>query len=126
MSDKRKAIVFVIVLFVLGVALGAVGTHMWATHVNTRQARHSRMKDLKDQLHLTPTQAQRFDSFVSDARSKFHALNAQEHSEWEPRDDQVRQQWRAETRAILTADQKTVFDAFMKTFDEERQGQPAR
>lgn len=123
MNDKRKAIVSVIVLFVLGVALGAVGTHMWDAHANGSQARRSRMRDLRDQLHLTPTQAQQFDAFVSEAHSKFHALNAQEHSEWDPRDDQVRQQWRAETRAILTADQKVVFDEFIKKFDEERQGQ---
>jgi hypothetical protein len=122
-NDKRKAVVFVIVLLVLGVALGAVGTRMWDTHANASQARPNRMKDLKDQLHLTPTQAQQFDAFVRDAHAKFHVLNAQEHSEWDPRDDQVRRQWRAETRAILTTDQKAVFDAFMKAFDQERQGQ---
>lgn len=109
------------VVFVLGIALGGVGTHLWDARVLVSHRHHSMVRELKDQLHLTSAQAGQYDAFVGEARTKFHALDAQEHSEWDPKDDQVRQQWREKTRAILTADQKTIFDAFVKKLDQERQ-----
>jgi Spy/CpxP family protein refolding chaperone len=123
MSDKQKAIGLVIVLFVLGVALGAVGTHTWDQHVLANQAHHSNIRDLREQLHLTPTQTQQFNAIVNDTRAKFHALDTQEHAEWDPKDAQVRREWRAQARAILTPDQQVVFDAFFKKLDEEKQQQ---
>jgi Spy/CpxP family protein refolding chaperone len=136
MNDKRKAILLVVVLFALGAGLGAVGAHLWDAHVIASQAHHSAIRDLRDQLHLTPAQAQQFDTLVSDTHAKFHALgtqehaewdpkfhalDAQDHAEWDPRYDQLRQQWRAKARAILTPEQQGIFDAFVKKLDEERQ-----
>lgn len=118
-----KAIGLVVVVFALGIALGGVGTHLWDAHVLASQRHHSMVRELKDQLQLTPTQAAQYDALVGEARSKFHALDAQEHAEWYPKDDQVRQEWREKTRAILTAEQKKTFDAFVKKQDEERQKQ---
>lgn len=123
MSDKQKAIGLVIVLFVLGIGLGGVSEHMWDQHVIASRAHHSMIRDLREQLHLSGAQTQQFDANVTDARAKFHALDAQEHTEWDPKDDQVRQQWRAKTRAILGQDQQVIFDAFMKKLDQERQKQ---
>jgi len=120
---SRKAIGLVAVVFVLGIALGGVGTHLWDAHMLVGQRHHSMVKELKEQLQLTPAQAAQYDALVGAARSKFHALDAQEHAEWYPKDDQVRQEWREKTRAILTADQKNTFDAFVKKLDEERQKQ---
>lgn len=118
-----KAIGLVVVVFALGIALGGVGTHLWDAHVLASQRHHSPVRELKDQLQLTPAQAAQYDALVGEARSKFHALDAQEHAEWYPKDDQVRQEWREKTRAILTAEQKKTFDAFVKKQDEERQKQ---
>ncbi|HEV2617066.1 MAG TPA: hypothetical protein VGU63_10700 [Candidatus Acidoferrales bacterium] len=118
---SRKAIGLVVVVFLLGIALGGVGTHLWDAHMLASQRHHSMVRELKEQLQLTPAQAAQYDALVSEARSKFHALDAQEHAEWYPKDDQVRQEWREKTRGILTADQKNTFDAFVKKLDEERQ-----
>ena len=118
-----KAIGLVVVVFALGIALGGVGTHLWDAHVLASQRHHSMVRELKDQLQLTSAQAAQYDALVGEARSKFHALDAQEHAEWYPKDDQVRQEWREKTRAILTAEQKQTFDAFVKKQDEERQKQ---
>ena len=122
MTDKRKAIGLVIVLFVLGVALGAVGAHMWDQHVAS-QVHHSASKELKQLLQLSPDQAKQFDSIMSDWRAKFRALDGQKDSEWDPKYDQVRQQERDSIRAILTPDQKAKLEAFLKRIDEERQKQ---
>lgn len=119
MTDKRKAVILVIILFVLGIALGAVGTHMWDAHVVAAQAHHSPVQDLKAQLKMTPTQEQQFDAIIKDDRTKFHSLYQQRDAEWNPKIDQVRQQGRQNIRAILTPEQQATFDAFLKHLDQE-------
>ncbi|HEV2305193.1 MAG TPA: hypothetical protein VGR93_06720 [Candidatus Acidoferrales bacterium] len=120
MTDKRKAIILVIVLFVLGIALGSVGTHMWDAHVLASQ-HHSVVKALKAELQMTPAQEKQFDAIIKDDRSKFRALYMQRDAEWDPKIDQVRQQGRQNIRAILTPDQRAKFDAFFKSRDQEHQ-----
>ena len=143
MSDSRiswKAMGLVVVVFALGIALGAVGVHVWDAHVNASQQRPDIVKQLKDELQLSPDQAKQVDVILNDDRSKFHALDIQRHTEWDPkyavldkerhaewdaRYAQVRQQGRDSIRAILTPDQKVKFEAFLKHLDEERQKQQA-
>lgn len=120
MTDKRKAILLVLVLFVLGVALGAVGTHMWDAHVSASQTRHV-IRDLKAEIQMTPDQEKQFDAIIKDEHSKFHALTVQRDAEWDPKYDQIRQQGRQTIRAILNSDQRAKFDAFLKHLDQEYQ-----
>jgi hypothetical protein len=132
-----KAVLLVVILFVLGIALGAVGEHLWNAHVIAAQHRRppGPAQQLKDELGLTADQAKQFDAIIADEGGKFanlraeersewepkHAtLEVQEHAEWDPKWDQVRQQGRDQIRAILTPDQRTKFDVFVKKFDEER------
>jgi len=119
MTDKRKAIVLVIILFVLGIALGAAGAHMWDAHVTAAQDHHSPVKDLKALLKMTPAQEQQFDTIIKDDRAKFRDLTKQRDSEWDPKYDQVRQQGRQNIRALLTPEQQATFDAFLKHLDQE-------
>lgn len=119
MTDKRKAILLVVILFVLGVALGAVGTHLWDGHVIAARAHHSPIKDLKAQLQMTPSQEKQFDAIIREDHTKFHALMVQRDAEWDPKFDQVRHQGRQNIRAILTPEQRAKFDAFLKHLDEQ-------
>lgn len=123
MTDKRKAVILVVVLFVLGIALGSVGMHMWDAHVIAAQARHSPVKDLKAQLNMTPAQEQRFDAIIKEDHAKFRDLNKERDAEWDPKYDQVRQQGRQNIRAILTPQQQAIFDAFLRRLDQQRQRQ---
>lgn len=123
MNDKRKAIGLVVVLFALGVSLGALSVHMWDAHVIADHAHHSVSRELKDQLQLSPDQTRQFDSIMTDWRAKFRALDEQRDSEWDPKYDQIRHQERDRIRVILTPDQKVKFEAFLKKIDEERQKQ---
>lgn len=128
----------VVVVFALGIALGAVAVHVWDAHVSASQQRPSVVKQLKDELQLSPDQAKQVDAILNDDRAKFHALDVQRHAEWgpqyaaldkerkaewDPKYAQVRQQGRDSIRAILTQDQKVKFEAFLKHLDEERQKQ---
>jgi LTXXQ motif family protein len=137
-SISWKAIGLVVVVFVLGIALGGVGTHLWEVRVLASQQHPDFVKQLKSELQLSPEQASKVDAILNDDHSKFHALDTQRHAEWDskydaldkqrhaewdPRYDQVRQQGRDSIRAILTPDQKVKFEAFLKRLDEERQKQ---
>ncbi|MGH9709047.1 MAG: Spy/CpxP family protein refolding chaperone [Candidatus Acidiferrales bacterium] len=139
MSNRNiswRAAGLVVVVFGLGIALGAFGIHVWDGHVRASETHHSVIRDLKGTLQLTPDREKQFDAIIADERSKFHALDAQEHSEWDPKIhalraqehaewdpkwDQVRQQGRDSIRAILTPDQRAKFDAFVKHLDEENE-----
>lgn len=137
MSDNRisrKAVTLVLILFVLGIALGAVGEHLWNAHV-LAQDRMGPARQIRQELQLSSDQAKQFDSIISDERAKFHdldtqmrsewdpkyhELDAQRHSEWDPKWDQVRQQGRDRIRAILSPDQTAKFEAFVKKLDDDR------
>lgn len=123
MSDKRKAIGLVVVLFVLGIGLGAVSEHMWYVHVIAAGTHRSASRELREQLRLSPDQGKQYDAIMADWRAKAHVMDAQEHGEWDPKYDQLRQQGRDSIRAILTPEQKVKFEAFLKHLDEERQRQ---
>jgi Spy/CpxP family protein refolding chaperone len=135
---SAKAISLLVILFVLGIALGAVGEHLWNAHLMDKRRHPGPVTELKEQLGLSPEQTKKFDAIIADERGKFDnlraqertewepkhaALEVQEHAEWDPKWDQVRQQGRDQIRAILTPEQRAKFDAFVKKFDEERRKQ---
>lgn len=128
----------VIVVFVLGIALGGVGTHQWDARVIASQQRPGVHKQLRDELQLTPDQVTKVDAILNEDRAKIHSLDVQRHSEWDPKYAplnkqshaewdpkyyQVHQQARDSIRALLTPEQKVKFEAFLKRFDQERQKQ---
>ena len=121
-SGSGKAVGLVIVVFVLGIALGGVGTHFWDAH--SLASRHlGILQQLKNDLQLSPDQAKQVDTIINDDWTKFRNLDSQRHAEWEPKYDQVRQQGRNSIRAILTPEQRPKFEAFLKHLYEERQKQ---
>jgi Spy/CpxP family protein refolding chaperone len=138
MSDSRisrKAVTLVVILFALGIALGAVGEHLWNAHVIARELRPDPARQMREELQLSRDQTAKFDAIIADERAKFHdldtqmrsewdpkyhELDAQRHAEWDPKWDQVRQQGRDRIRTILTSEQTAKFEAFVKKLDEER------
>lgn len=137
-STSWKAVGLVVVVFVLGIALGGVGIHQWDARVLASQQRPNIEKQLRDDLQLSPDQATKVDAIITDVHSKWHALdvqrhaewdpkyaplNKESHAEWDPKYDEVRQQGRNSIRALLTPEQRTKFEAFLKRIDEERRKQ---
>lgn len=137
-STSRKAIGLVIIVFALGIALGVVGMHQWDSRVLASQEHPDFKTELKNDLKLSPNQGTEVDAIINNFHSQLHVLDTQRHAEWDPKYsplnkashaewdpkyDQTRQQARNSIRAILTPDQKTKFEAFLKRIDEERQKQ---
>ncbi len=123
-QTSRKAMVLVLLVFVLGIALGALGTYLagakvWGAKIeghNHRDKRARMMEQLTRELTLTPDQQKQLDAILTDIKGKYRAL----HEQTAPQFEQVRQQGREQIRAILTPQQRPKFEEFLRRLDEER------
>lgn len=117
---QRKAGLLVVVVLLLGIALGAVSTHYWEAraygHRVTLPTRSEVVQQLTDQLSLTPEQQKQVDAITLDAHTRLRALQDQ----LKPQADAIRAEGRQKIRALLTPEQQPKFDAFTKHLDELR------
>jgi Spy/CpxP family protein refolding chaperone len=117
---KGKAAGLVVVVFLLGIALGALGMYYWGGQaLASRSHRFDRGKLLEGmtrEVGLTPDQTKQLEVIIEDTRGKFQAINEQTR----PQYDQVRQQARDRIRAFLTPEQRPKFEEFVRHLDEER------
>ncbi len=126
-QGSRKAILLVLVLFVLGIALGSVGTYVVTTRVQaakpqTTPARNHMAMFTRD-LNLNPDQQSQIQAILNDTRSRY----AQLHEKLDPEYEQVRHESRERIRQVLTPDQRPKFEELLRQMDEERrkrQGNP--
>jgi Spy/CpxP family protein refolding chaperone len=112
---RSKATGLVIVVFLLGVALGALGMYYWGGHVLANRSHHF-LEDMKREVGLTPDQQKQLEVIIQDTRGKFQAIDDQTR----PQYDQVRQQARDRIRAFLTPEQRLKFEDFVRRLDAER------
>ena len=127
---KRRAALWVGVVFLLGALLGGVTGYLFAghSHADTRmplsddERRLQKVEKLTKELSLTPDQQKQLDSVMRDAQSKFKGIREAS----QPQIDAIRQQAREKVRAILTPDQKPKYEDYLRKLDEERKrnGQP--
>jgi hypothetical protein len=122
-KGRREAAFLVFVVFLLGIVFGALGNHLWVGHVsgaqpplNTKPTRNQVVDDLTQRLQLTPDQQKKVATTIDDTRAKWQAL----YSPLDAPREQIRQEGRANIRAILTPEQQTKFDDFLKRLDEQR------
>lgn len=117
MPGKRpssKAILLTIAVFILGAAVGSLGTYL-AGHMNQHR-RHPRIMDrLVQQLQLTPDQQKQIRAALSEGHKKWVAIGR----EAEQQRQALRKETRARIRTLLTPAQQTKFDAFLKELDSE-------
>ncbi|MGB2624787.1 MAG: hypothetical protein WA857_21560 [Candidatus Acidiferrum sp.] len=124
-SAKRKAALWVAVVFVLGAALGGVfgffyGHRSVVSASNppmSEPARRARkVEQLTQELGLTSAQSRQLDTILSQLHADYKAI----HDQSEAQMDVERQKGRDQIRAILTPEQKPKFEEFLKRMDEER------
>jgi len=124
-ATVRRTTALVIVLFLTGIALGALGASLYlrGSRHDTKSAGHyshlSRAEivtRLSHDLDLTPEQKSRVEAIVAAAHQRFHALDDQV----EPQYDAIRQDARSQIRLVLTSEQKTKFEEEVRRLDEER------
>ena len=123
-SAKRKAALWVGLVFLLGASLGGVLGYVFTyrsyasqgVQLSDQARRHQRVAELTDKLHLTPAQAQQLDSIISSMQVEFKGIRKQV----DPQLEEARQRGRNQVRAILTPEQKPGFEEFVNHLDEER------
>jgi len=128
-SAKRRAALWVAVVFVLGAALGGVFGYFYGHRstvaaanppLSEAQRRAQRVEQLTQELGLTNDQKQQLDSTLSQLHAEYKSIRDQSNQQLNSRMDQAHQKGRDQIRAILTPEQKPKFEEFLKRLDEER------
>ncbi|MCL4524131.1 MAG: hypothetical protein M1453_07455 [Acidobacteria bacterium] len=127
---NRKATVLVILVFLLGLALGAVGMRVAEQRVfGERRDERSRMsgpgrmvEQLTQELTLTPEQQQKLNSILDETRKQYEVT----YSTIRPQMEQTRQEGRARIRSMLTPSQLPKFEEYLRRIDEERKKRERR
>jgi len=123
MMSNRKALAFLLAVFVLGAAAGVLGT-MWATRTGlaatsggpSKFTKQGAMEWLTNELKLSAEQQQQLGPILDETATSYEAIRERVRTEY----DQVRQQSREKIHAILTSEQKTRFEELVRQMDEER------
>jgi Spy/CpxP family protein refolding chaperone len=127
-QGSRKAVLLVFVLFVLGIALGGVGTYLVTTRVLAARpqgalahtAGHTMAMFTRD-LNLSPDQQSQIQTILNDTRAHYAAL----HEKLDPEYEQVRQLGRDRIRQLLTPEQRPKFEDLLRQMDEDRRQRAA-
>jgi Spy/CpxP family protein refolding chaperone len=127
-QGNRKAVLLVIVLFVLGIALGSVGTYVVTTRVQAARPYASLSHNYAGTvamfthgLSLSPDQQKQLEAIFNDMRANYQAL----HEKLDPEYEQVRQQGRERIRETLTPEQRPKFEDLLRQIDEDRRRRQA-
>src|SRR5215472_13781297 len=124
-KTRREAAFLVIVVFMLGVLLGGLGTHLWGEKVWGQQGppkgRDQVIARLTHEVGLTPEQVTQVTVIVDDTRAQWKALYAPVDAQKE----QIRQQSREKLRALMTPEQKPKLEEFFRKLDEQRKAEEA-
>jgi hypothetical protein len=116
---KRRAYVYFVLIFALGIIVGAAGMYSygWYTgHWHPRFSRHRVVDYLQKELSLSQSQTQQLQQIINNMERKESELRDQV----EPQFQAIREETRAETRKILNAQQLDKFNAMVKRWDANR------
>jgi Spy/CpxP family protein refolding chaperone len=133
--SRLTAMLLVLAVFVLGIALGVLGTYMEGYRVfgatmmhrqppdrspaAQQRGRQARVERMTKDLNLTPEQQQKLDATLSQIQTRYGGI----HDQFRAQEDQARKMGRDEIRAILTPEQVAKFDEMLRKMDEERKKQ---
>ncbi len=120
---NRRAIAWLLLVFALGIALGSVGTYVVTTRMlwhggpprNPATARAHYIDLLNHELNLTQDQQKQIDAIITTVQSRYDAI----HQSVLPQYEEARKTGREQIRQLLTPDQQSKFDDFLRRMDEE-------
>src|ERR1700733_5615948 len=114
-QGSRKAIFYVFVLFLLGIALGSVGTYVVTTRVLAAKPQAApprgpgHMAMFTHDLNLNQDQQNQIQAILNDTRARYADL----HEKLDPEYEQVRHESRERIRQVLTPDQRPKFEELL-------------
>jgi len=117
---KLKVWLTVVAIFIAGFAIGILATNLYYTSVRSTYGPgpHSHpkemyLKQLQEQLNLTPEQAAEIRKISDETTQEFKQLR----ESIRPRIERVKDNSRARIRALLNADQQKKFDELNKEIE---------
>lgn len=124
MMGSRRALAYLVLVFLLGLAAGVLGT-LWAGRSGWFEtvwgrgasSTHGAFEWLTGELDLTPEQQKQLELILDETAAGYHAIRERTRPQYE----QVRQAGRQKIRAILTAAQQVKFEELVRRVDEERE-----
>ena len=125
---RKKAAIWLALVFVLGTATGGVFGYSLArrSYAATRtvmpseaERRAKKVAEMTDAIGLTPEQQQKADGIIQNAQTEIHAI----HDKSDAEVDVVRMRTRQEMRTFLTPEQLPKFEQYVQRMDEERKKQ---
>jgi len=112
---NRKAFLGVMLVFVLGVATGAMGFYLSQVRAGVG-GRPTVVERLTNELSLTPLQQQQVTAVLEETKKSYDSIL----NPVRPQMEAVRHDGRQKIRAILSADQLPKFEEHLRRIDEER------
>lgn len=123
---NRKAVFLVVVVFVLGLALGGLSMYVFADQFGVgcggRKGPQRWVERLTSELNLTPEQQRQVTATLEDTRARYEVV----YEQYRPQIEQIRQEGRQKIRTFLTADQLPKFEAYLQRLDESRKKRNGR
>ena len=124
---NRKALALIVLVLVLGIALGAVGHSVFDRRVLgartlTRPDPPRGVNRLTTELNLSPDQQKQLSAILTDMQHRMDGVRQQ----MDPQFNQIRDQGHDQIRQILTPDQRPKFEDFLKRLAEDRRRRPNR
>ena len=125
---RKKAAIWLALVFILGTATGGVFGYSLArrSYASTRTAvpseaerRAKKIAEMTQTIGLTAEQAQKADGIIKNAQSEIRAI----HDKSDADVDVVRMKNREQVRSLLTPEQLPKFEQFVQRMDEERKKQ---
>ena len=124
--EKSRATVYLLLIFLCGVAGGAVATNLWthwgrdrdqnvAQAAPPRNRTHRTVARFTRDLSLTPEQAQQLTVILDETRQKYRA-----------QEDATRREARNRIRPILNDEQRSVYEEIIADADKRRRQQRSR
>jgi Spy/CpxP family protein refolding chaperone len=120
---ERRAALYFVLTFVLGVAAGAVGMFLYAWyggHWHRPMTRHGFVQYLSRELQLDSNQTQQVTEILEASSKKFDALRAQTR----PQFDALRQETDAQIRQVLRPDQAQKFEDVIRKWEQNMRPPP--
>lgn len=117
---KQRAYVYFVLIFVLGIVIGAAGMYCygWYTgHWHRGFSRHRVIDYLQKELDLSQTQTQQLQQIFRSMDQKESDLREQVAPQFQA----IREEARTETRKILNPQQLEKFNEMVKRWDARRQ-----
>jgi len=126
-ETRVKAQFAIVIVFLLGVAAGALGLTVYSRWSETGRPsgwtgkfdRERYVKQMTEAVGLRSEQMGPLDAILDETREEFLALRERVR----PQFDDIKQRARQRIRGILNAEQQARFEEFLKWWDEERRAE---